>query len=589
MVLNIDGKPCFNSSTVANYINTFYTTVASTLVKKLPPAFGKFDMDSETIQDYYKQMGVTNKGFKLSPVSSDFVFKELCSLKPNKSTGLDEIPARFLKDGATALKDQLTHIINLSITTSTVPEEFKSARVRPLFKKNSRSDVGNYRPVSILCVSSKILEKAVFTQVDSYLRENNILYSYQSGFRNSFSTDTCLIHLTDYIQNQVSKGNYTGLVLLDLQKAFDTVDHVILCRKLKAMGIDSVEWFRSYLSGRKQIVHVNKVDSDPLQISCGVPQGSILGPLLFLCYVNDMAASVDCKLLLYADDSALLVSDKNPQCVADKLSKELESCRQWLVDNKLSLHLGKTECVLFGSKKQLKKVNNFEVACDGNQIKPANSAKYLGITLDESLSGETIACDILKKAGARLGFLYRHAHLLSEKTRKTLSTALILCHYDYACSSWYSHLSQYYKKRLQTMHNKVVRFILKMGPRTHIGQRELDRVGLLSVKDRVIQMKLNHVFKIFQGTAPDYLNAHFTRITSVHNYSTRGSPFNFIVPKIKGQASHTFFNTAIRHWNLLPNSIKEINKLPQFKSAVKKHLSEQARLAEQNPSHHNRY
>ena len=139
------------------------------------------------------------------------------------------------------------------------------------------------------------------------------------------------------------------------------------------------------------------------------------------------------------------------------------------------------------------------------------------------------------------------------------------------------------------MHNKVVRFILNMGPRTHIGQRELDRVGLLSVKDRVIQMKMNHIYKIFHGTAPDYLNAHFTRVTSVHSYSTRISPYNFIVPRIKGQASHTFFYNAIRHWNFLPNSIKEINNLSHFKTAVKKHLSEQARLAEQNPSHHNNY
>ena len=125
-----------------------------------------------------------------------------------------------------------------------------------------------------------------------------------------------------------------------------------------------------------------------------------------------------------------------------------------------------------------------------------------------------------------------------------------------------------------------------MGPRTHLGQRELDRVGLLSVKDRVIQMKMNHVYKIF---APDYLKDHFTRITSVHSYSTRGSPYNFIVPRIKGQASHTFFHTAIRHWNFLPNSIKEINNLSHFKTAVKKHPSEQARLAQQNPSHHNNY
>lgn len=167
--------------------------------------------------------------------------------------------------------------------------------------------------------------------------------------------------------------------------------------------------------------------------------------------------------------------------------------------------------------------------------------------------------------------------------------ALILCHFDYACSSWYTGLSQYYKNKLQTMHNKVVRFILNMGPRTHIGQKELDRARLLSVKDRVIQMKMNHVFKIFQGTAPEYLNTHFIRTRTVHSYSTRGSPYNFIVPRIKGQASQTFFNTAIHHWNFLPNSIKEINNPFQFKCAIKKYLSEQAGLAEHNPMHHKRY
>ena len=139
------------------------------------------------------------------------------------------------------------------------------------------------------------------------------------------------------------------------------------------------------------------------------------------------------------------------------------------------------------------------------------------------------------------------------------------------------------------MQNKVARFILNKGPRTGIGQRELDKVGLLSVKEKVIQMKLNHVLNIFQGTAPDYLNTHFTRITSVHNYSTRGSPFNFIVPKTKVQASRTFLYTAIHHWNFLPNSIKEISQFSQFKSAVKKHLFDQARLAELNPMHHNKY
>ena len=211
-----------------------------------------------------------------------------------------------------------------------------------------------------------------------------MLYDFQSGFRGAFSTDTCLIHLTDYIRNQMSAGNYTGLVL-DLQKAFDTVDHVILCKKLWAMGITSVDWFKSYLSCRTQIVNVNQVDSDPLTVSCGVPQGSTLGPLLFLCYVNDMASSVDWKLLLYADDSALLVSGREPNYIADKLGKELESCSQWLVDNKLSFQLGKTECILFGTKRRLRKVTSFTVGCRGEPLKSTKSAQYLGVTLDESL------------------------------------------------------------------------------------------------------------------------------------------------------------------------------------------------------------
>ncbi len=242
------------------------------------------------------------------------------------------------------------YTVNLSITTNVVPDAFKCARVKPLFKKNSRLDEGNYRPVSILCIASKILERAVYTQLEDYLCQNNLLFDLQSGFRGNYSTDSCLIYLQDHIRSQTSIGNYTGMVLLDLQKAFDTVDHAILCQKLKAMGMESVEWFHSYLTGRQQIVSVNGVDSENRGVTCGVPQGSLLGPLLFLCYVNDMEISVNCKLLLYADDSALLVSHKDPQVISQTLSKELQSCHHWLIDNKLSLHLGKNRMHYFWFK-----------------------------------------------------------------------------------------------------------------------------------------------------------------------------------------------------------------------------------------------
>ena len=225
--------------------------------------------------------------------------------------------------------------------------------------------------MSILSVFSKILEKtAVYIQLESYLVENNIIYEYQSGFRSSFSTDTCLIHLLDHIKMENAKGLYTGMILLVLQKAFDTVDHKILCIKLKLMGTASTKWFESYLSNRSQLVNVGKIKSDTANVTCGVPQRSILGPLLFLCYVNDMVTSIDpdCKLLLYADDSTILFSLTDPDQTAIKLGKVLESCSEWLIDNKLSLHLGKTEGILFGSKMKLRKVKDFQIVCNNHKI-----------------------------------------------------------------------------------------------------------------------------------------------------------------------------------------------------------------------------
>ena len=207
----------------------------------------------------------------------------------------------------------------MSITSGEVPDELKSARVKPLFKKNCRSVVGNYRPVSILCVVSKILERAVYNQLEVFVTKNNLIYEFQSGFRGNFSTDICLIHLTDHIKKNASKGLYTGMIMLDLQKALDTVAHEILCQKLSAMGVVSVEWFRSYLSDMTQMVKVNNTSSHFQRITSGVPQGSILGPLFLLCYVNDMGMSFsgECKLMLYAYDSAILYSHKDPRVISE--------------------------------------------------------------------------------------------------------------------------------------------------------------------------------------------------------------------------------------------------------------------------------
>ena len=185
----------------------------------------------------------------------------------------------------------------------------------------------------------------MYDQLETYLDERKLLYDLQSGFRPNYSTDTCLIHLTDFIKFQIDKGNAVGMVILDLQKAFDTVDHSILLAKLGAMGLsnDIVKWFQSYLSGRQQLVDVAGTFSSCEKNSCGVPQGSILGPLLFLIYVKDMSGVIGNKLLLYLDDSAILVADKDISTVENALQTDLQIVSEWLIDNKLSLHLGKTE------------------------------------------------------------------------------------------------------------------------------------------------------------------------------------------------------------------------------------------------------
>ena len=204
--------------------------------------------------------------------------------------------------------------------------------------------------------------------------------------------------------------------MLDLQKAFDTVDHDSLCKKLKAMGIKSVGMFRSYLSNRNQIVNVNDTESDPLLVTCGVPQGSILGPLLFLCYINDMKLSIssECKFLfLYADDSAILYSNKDSQVISDKLGLELEMCSKWLVDNKLSLHMGKTERIIFGSKRKLRKINIFSIERNGHTIKAQRLEKYLGLTLDDQLTGEAI---VKVSKGAKIRNRYNQLPHLTQDT-----------------------------------------------------------------------------------------------------------------------------------------------------------------------------
>ena len=212
--------------------------------------------------------------------------------------------------------------------------------------------------------------------------------------------------------------------------------------------------------------------------------------------------SVSCKLLLYADDSALMVSHKDVKIIQERLSSELTAVNEWLVNNKLSLHLGKTESILFGSKRKLAKHSELDITCGNTKILPKSEIKYLGLDIDQSLSGEVTGDKVIKKANSRLKFLYRKGKYLNTGTKKLLVSALIQSHYDYGCSVWYPALTKNTKNKLQTAQNKVIRNILNLPSRSHIGASEFTMVNWLPVNLRVSQIMINHIFRILNGSSP---------------------------------------------------------------------------------------
>ena len=383
-----------------------------------------------------------------------------------------------------------------------------------------------------------------------------------------------MIGLTDFIKDELSKGNFVGMVLIDLQKAFDTVDHAILSEKLKSIGISSTSWFDSYLQNRRQCVDVSGLRSEFLPVTCGLPQGSILGPLLFLIYINDMNISLSCRLSLYADDSALLFAHRDATVIADRLSIELSSCKKWLVDNRLSLHVGKTESLLFGSKRRLKG-GDFRVFCDGIPVERRFTVKYLGVLLDENVNGSSHAGNLMKDCAGRLAFLYRHSHLLDKKCRQTLCSALIQPHVDYCCSSWYFGLSAVLKERLNVVQRKMVRFINGWDNMAHVDCKNLRELSWLNIPDRVKFFQMLHIFRIRNKLAPKYLLPNFTLISAAHSHNTRGSGYNFVLSRDLSRSQSSFSFVSIKHWNSLPTSIKSIGEFRVFKKKLKEFLISQ--------------
>ena len=401
----------YDTRSISKIFKNLFSNLAKSLLIKLPNPPGKYNLQS--VLRYYSSFTISDY-FCLSNTSEE---KVLTNIESSKAAGVDKLSGRFLKDGANILAKPISALCNISISQGVFPSACKVAKLKPIFKKGKKTDPSNYRPISLLPSISKIIERVIHDQTNAFLSDEDVLYKYQSGFRGNRSTNLCLSFLTDKVLKGFDEGLLTGMILIDLQKAFNTIDHEILLQKLKAIKFSesTIKWFKSYLSERIFLVNIENKISHFGEISCGVPQGSILGPLLFLIYVNDMLQAVTSTLLLYADDSCILYQHEDDVQIEKRLNEDFENLCNWFVDNKLSIHFGedKTKSILFASKRRAKNIRQLNIKYKDINIKQHSQVTYLGCMLDETMSGEPMALKVINKINGKLKFLYRKNRFVS--------------------------------------------------------------------------------------------------------------------------------------------------------------------------------
>ena len=378
----------------------------------------------------------------------------------NKSTGPQSIPIKLLKLIPDLIIIPLCKIICMSFTTGKYPDALKICKTIPIHKGGSTVELNNYRPISLLSIFDKIIEKIMHKRLYNFLGEHNILFDNKFGFRKNNSTSLALIQITEKIKESIDNRKYGCGIFIDIRKAFDTVNHSILLRKLEHYGIRDIalQWFKSYLDNRKQYVYINDEASQLKDVTCGVPQGSVLGPLLFLIYINDLPnISKVLQFFLFADDTNIYYEAESPDKLEQVINKELKKLDTWLVVNRLSLNIDKTNFIVFHPyNKPMKHLVTLKF--HKKAILEKSSIKYLGVMIDSNLTWHSHIENISKKMSRAIGLLYKIRPFVNIKIMKTLYYALVYPHILYAIEVWGS-AGITILNRLLVLQKRIVRLL----------------------------------------------------------------------------------------------------------------------------------
>src|ERR1051325_8142231 len=526
MSLCINNVQIDNPKEIVEYFNDFFVNIGNNLAKAIPVA-------SVDCMSYLSKAKATSNSFALFPVNSKEIIDIVNDFNAKTSFGVDLLPVNIVKKCIVPIAEPLAALINSSFEAGIVPDSLKIAKVCPIFKSGSSSDVGNYRPISVLPTFFKIFERAFHKRLFQFIDSNDVIIPNQFRFRSNFSTYMALQDMYDKITTSLDLSEHCMAVFIDLSKAFDTMNHSILFRKLEHYGIRglALDWIKSYLANRKQFVSLNQISSTMKNITCGVPQGSILGPLLFTLYINDMVHCSELSYyILFADDTNIFFSCKSFSDLAVTVNKELHNLSHWFCANRLSLNIKKTSYILFGNRTHLQYTNNFRILIDNIPIERVHETKFLRVIVDDHLNWKSHICSLSLKVARNIGVINRIKNVLPKDILLMLYYALIHPYLLY-CNIVWGGASQIALYKLNCLHKRAIRVVTKSAYLEHTDPLFVS-LRILKLNDIHKTQVLMYMFKRKYALLPSSYCNLITFSTVNPNYTFRNTN-EFILPKYR--------------------------------------------------------
>ena len=563
----LEGKKELNSrKDIANGFNTFFVGVGPNL------AAGIKKPDNACVEDYLPQP--TADTMYLDPVNEMEIINTVKAFGNKNSLDCHGLNMSLIKQIIGPIATPFAHICNLSFESGVFPDSMKVAKVVPLFKSGQNNIFTNYRPVSLLPQFSKILEKLFNKRLDKFVNKYNILSESQYGFRENRSTSLALMELTEDLAQALDDRMHTIGVFIDLKKAFDTIDHKILLNKLYHYGLrgKANDWIKSYLEHRKQYVKIENVESDYMDVVCGVPQGSILGPKLFILYINDMCnVTKYLKFILFADDTNLFCSGHDINKLSKMVSDELYKLKDWFAVNRLSLNINKTNYMVFSNRRYVADVR-IQI-CNVN-ISRVNVTKFLGVLIDDKLTWKEHIELVKTKVSKGIFLLNRAKHVLKSDALLTLYNSIVLPYMNYCCEIWGST----YKSRIHgivLLQKRAMRIIHGTQYREHTSKLFL-KSRALKLMDLITLNVTMIMYKAFYGMLPRHLQDLFSKKSKIQGIiATRH------INKLKQPMGRTTLKcmcisiSGVKIWNSLSEETIDQNRtVHSFKTAIKRSFLE---------------